>query len=125
MTQATEPKCGVWFVLATHPHREAQATEHLMRQSFHVYCPMTVKHIRHARRTYDARRPLFPGYIFVEQPGLQQQWRPLLSTFGVRTVLMNGETPAKLPAGFVDSLKAREVTAASVNRRYPSKSASK
>ncbi|MGO9171312.1 MAG: transcription termination/antitermination protein NusG [Rhodomicrobium sp.] len=109
MTQALEPEYGNWLVLATHPYREAQAIENLVRQSFHVFCPMTLTHIRHARRAYDAKRPLFPGYVFVEQPSLQQQWRPLLGTSGVRTVLMSGERPAKLPAGFIESLKAREV----------------
>ena len=109
MTASAEPQFGVWLVLATHPHREAQAIEHLLRQSFHAYCPTIIKHVCHARRAYDAPRPLFPGYVFVEQPSLQQRWRPLLSTFGVRTVLMNDENPAKLPAGFVESLKAREV----------------
>ncbi len=109
MTEATQPSCGVWFVLATHPHSETRAIENLQRQSFQVYCPMAVKHIRHARRAYDTLRPLFPGYIFVEQPSLSQHWRPLLSTFGVRTVVMNGDTPAKLPPGFVENLKARDV----------------
>ncbi len=67
---------------------------------------MTMKHIRHARRAYDAERPLFPGYIFAEQP---QLWRPLLSTVGVRAAVMNDGKPAKLPLGFIESLKAREV----------------
>jgi|SRR5208337_532583 len=110
MTHALEPEYGDWLVLATHPYREAQAIENLVRQSFRVYCPMILTHIRHARRAYDAKRPLFPGYVFVEQPSLQQQWRSLLGTLGVRTVLMSGEKrPAKLPAGFIESLKAREV----------------
>ena len=98
-----------WFVLATHPHREAEAMQNLARQSFQAYCPMIIKHIRHARREYDAPRPLFPGYVFVEQEGAAQRWRPLNSTLGVRSLLMSGETPAKLPAGFVQSLKSREV----------------
>ena len=109
MTGDPNPQYGIWLVLATHAHREAQAMDNLLRQSFRAYCPMIVKHIRHARRAYDTPRPLFTGYIFVEQPGLEQRWRPLLSTIGVRNVIMNGENPAKLPAGFVESLMAREV----------------
>ncbi len=100
---------GIWFVLATHPHREAAAIQNLVRQSFHAYCPAIIKNIRHARRNYDAPRPLFPGYVFVEQQNPAQRWRPVLSTVGVRSVIMSGETPAKLPAGFVESLRAREV----------------
>ncbi len=108
MTSSAHPQYGVWLVVATHPHRESQAIENLVRQSFHAYCPMIVKHIRHARRAYDGQRPLFPGYVFVQQPGGEQRWRPLLSTFGVRTVIMHDERPAKLPEGFVEGLKARE-----------------
>jgi transcriptional antiterminator RfaH len=100
---------GEWFVLSTHPHREAEALKNLARQSFSAYCPMIMKHIRHARRTYDAARPLFPGYVFVAQEGEGQRWRPLNSTLGVRSLLMCGELPARLPAGFVEDLKAREV----------------
>jgi transcriptional antiterminator RfaH len=48
------------------PHREHVAIENLTRQKFVVYCPMELKRIRHARRTQDVVRPLFPGYIFAE-----------------------------------------------------------
>jgi transcriptional antiterminator RfaH len=98
-----------WLVLATHHQREAEAMQHLARQHFAAYCPMTVKHIRHARRAYDAPRPLFPGYIFVAREAVGQRWRPLASTIGVRSLLMAGGEPAKLPAGFVEGLKSREV----------------
>lgn len=100
---------GIWFVLATHTHREEEAIQNLSRQSFHAYCPMIIRNIRHARRSYDAARPLFPGYVFVEWQDPAQRWRPLSSTVGVRSLIMSGETPARLPAGFVEDLKAREV----------------
>jgi transcriptional antiterminator RfaH len=106
MMHENDPKCGVWLVLVTHPHREPQAIENLMRQNFRAYCPMTAKRIHHARRVHDAQRPLFPGYVFVEWPS---QWRPLLGTIGVRSVVMSDRKPAKLPLGFVESLKAREL----------------
>jgi len=67
---------------------------------------MVLKHIRHARRAYAVHRPLFPGYIFVQ--AVPQSWRPISGTFGVRSVVQNGDTPAFLPTGFIESLKARE-----------------
>ena len=73
---------------------------------------MIVKRIKHARRVHDAKRPLFPGYIFVERPAQRHLWRPLLGTLGVRSVVRNGEIPSLLPAGFVESLKAREIDGA-------------
>ncbi|HWJ19402.1 MAG TPA: transcription termination/antitermination NusG family protein [Geobacterales bacterium] len=101
-----------WMVLTTHAHREEFAIENLVRQDYEAYCPMIVKRIKHARRAYDAKRPLFPGYVFVERPAQRHLWRPLLGTFGVRSVVCNGETPSLLPAGFVESLRARETDGA-------------
>lgn len=97
-----------WGVLMTHPHRESYAIENLARQAFSVYCPMMVKHVRHARRAYDAPRPLFPGYVFVEHQSALQCLRPILGTYGVRSILRIGDRLALLPGGFVESLKARE-----------------
>ncbi len=84
----------------------------LVRQDYQAYCPMIVKRIKHARRAYDAKRPLFAGYIFVERPAQRHLWRPLLGTLGVRSIVSNGDTPSLLPAGFVESLRARETDGA-------------
>ena len=96
----------LWIVVATQSNREHFAIENLARQNYIVYCPMILKHIRHARRVYDAHRPLFPGYIFVRADW--QTWRPISGTLGVRSIVRSGDTPAFLPSGFVESLQARE-----------------
>jgi len=98
-----------WIVVNTHPSKEALAIQHLQFQDFDVYCPMNLRRIRHARRAYDARRPLFPSYVFVRYASLERRWRKIMSTFGVRTVIRNGELPSLLSGSFVESLKAREV----------------
>ena len=102
----------LWIVISTNPRREDFAMLNLKQQGYSIYCPLIVKRIKHARRTYDALRPLFPGYIFMERPDSQQRWRPILGTPGVRSVLRNGEVPATLPVGFVQNLKVREVDGA-------------
>src|SRR5262249_40124201 len=89
--------------------REALASENLARQGFESYCPTIMRRARHARRTYDSVKPLFPGYLFIELKNWRIQLRPLLSTLGIRTVVMSGGRPAPLPAGFVENLKAREI----------------
>jgi transcriptional antiterminator RfaH len=95
-----------WIVVATQSNREHFAIENLVRQNYIVYCPMILKHIRHARRVYDAHRPLFPGYIFVRAD--RRSWRPISGTLGVRSIVHSGDTATYLPSGFVESLKARE-----------------
>ena len=97
-----------WLVVNTLPHREIYAREHLLRQDFSVYCPMVTKYVRHARSAYDAARPLFPGYIFVEHRPRNQVWRPILGTHGVKSLVRTGEQPSLLCDSFIKQLKARE-----------------
>jgi transcriptional antiterminator RfaH len=97
-----------WIVVVTHSNRERLAIENLKRQNYVVYCPMILRYIRHARRAYDAHRPLFPGYIFVQ--AVTESLRSISGTLGVRSILKNGETLSFLPSGFIETLKARETS---------------
>jgi transcriptional antiterminator RfaH len=97
-----------WLVINTIPHRETYACEHLVRQDFHVYCPMITKRIRHARSVYEASRPLFPSYIFVEYRPQRETWRPILGTYGVKSLVRTGDRPSLLCGSFIDDLRARE-----------------
>ncbi|MGH1420101.1 MAG: transcription termination/antitermination protein NusG [Hyphomicrobiaceae bacterium] len=96
-----------WLVVQTHPRREKEAIANLRRQNFNVYCPMLVQRIRHARRTRDASRPMFPSYVFVEY-NPAQRWRPILSTYAVRSVVRQGAKPSLLNGAFIEEMKWRE-----------------
>jgi transcriptional antiterminator RfaH len=100
--------CSVWAVINTHPSREALALEHLARQDFEAYCPMVPKRLKQAHRYIDVARPLFPSYVFVRVAPERNQWRPVLSTIGVRTVIRFGEKLGWVDSGFIDCLKQRE-----------------
>lgn len=50
-------------------------------------------------------KPLFPRYLFVE---IENVWRFLLSTWGVSSVVMRGETPDIVNPAIIEALKARE-----------------
>lgn len=97
-----------WLVVNTQPNRERIAVEHLERQSYAVYCPFISRSVRHARKTQDVRRPLFPGYVFVALDPTVGRWRPIQSTVGVRSVVQFGEAPSFVDASFIACLKARE-----------------
>jgi transcriptional antiterminator RfaH len=101
-----------WIVVNTHPHREKVALEHLGRQRFEAYCPMLLKRRSHARRVTTVLRPLFPSYLFVRMSSELRGWRPILSTYGVRTVARAGDKLSFLDDGFIKTLKAREVDGA-------------
>ena len=98
-----------WVALNTHPHREHIALAHLRRQHFTVYCPMERRRVRHARRTADVTRPLFPGYIFAAVTPDLTAWRPMLSTVGVRTLIRTGDRLAFLDDALIRALQAREI----------------
>ncbi len=110
---------GAWVVANTQPHREHVALENLERQEFLAYCPLIRKRVRHARRSRDVLRPLFPGYLFVRVDRDLQRWRPILSTFGVRTLVRCGDRPSFIEEGFIRSLKAREMDGAIVKPASP------
>jgi len=99
---------GRWAVAATHPSKEHLALKHLARQGFETYCPRIRRRVCHGRRYVDKLRPLFPGYVFVEVPLRRAEWRPILSTYGIKTIIRFGGEPAMLDDKFIETLKSRE-----------------
>jgi transcriptional antiterminator RfaH len=99
---------GAWIAITTHPHKERVAVMNLGQQGFRTYCPMIRRRTSHARKLRDVFRPLFPGYIFVRLDVKRDQWRPILSTIGVRTLVRFGDKLGMVPEGFVSALQDRE-----------------
>lgn len=98
---------GKWLVVATHPHREALAVDNLARQDFRTYCPMVARRVKHARKVQEVPRPLFPGYVFVAHVA-GRSWRPIMGTYGVKSLVLSGETPGLLDGGYIAAMRARE-----------------
>jgi transcriptional antiterminator RfaH len=48
--------------------------------------------------------------VFVSVDTSMQRWRSIYSTVGVARLVCNGEAPAAVPDGIVESLKSREDT---------------
>lgn len=110
--------CGDWVAASTHQHKETVAIANLERQGFRAYCPMVRRKVRHARRLQEVLRPLFPGYVFVRIEPEHDQWRPILSTIGVRTLVHFGDRLGVVPESFVEGLRAREEDGAVPMPRY-------
>lgn len=98
-----------WLVINTQPNKERLALANLSNQGYTPYCPFISRTVRHARKARVVKRPVFPSYVFVEHNDRAEQWRPILSTFGVRTVVQMADEPAKLSGSFIESFKIREV----------------
>lgn len=95
-----------WFAVNTLPHQEARAEINLRRQEFCVFLPRLQRTRRHARRFEKVLTPLFPSYLFVAFDAAIQPWRSINGTFGVRSLIMHNDGPAKVPEGFVENLQS-------------------
>ena len=98
-----------WAVVHTQPNRDKIALENLIRQQFDVYNPQVRKRVRHARKSQDVLRPLFPGYMFVGINPEDGRWRAISSTQGVRSLVRFGNQITYVDFRLIDSLKAREI----------------
>jgi transcriptional antiterminator RfaH len=108
-----------WAVVNAQPRREQVALENLERQDFRAYCPQIWRQRGRGRRAAAALQPLFPGYLFVRVDPDGHRWRPILSTYGVRRVMLCGDRLSVIHDEFIDSLRAREVDGAIVRPASP------
>ena len=97
-----------WIAIYTKVNQEQLALDNIRRQSYEGFCPMVSRIRRHARKTDYVKRPLFPGYVFTKLNVEKDQWRPLLSTRGVQSLVKFGSQIGFLPQGFIDELKLYE-----------------
>ncbi len=95
-----------WYAVQTQPSRERFAEENLRRQGYDTYLPQVRRTVRHARRQRDVLRPLFPRYLFVTLDVAVGGWRSVQGTFGVRSLVMEGDRPLAVPRGLVERMIA-------------------
>jgi transcriptional antiterminator RfaH len=85
-----------WFVVQTNPQRERLVTDVL--KGYEPYLPQI--------KTATGRiRPLFVSYVFVVAT---PEWSPIQNAYGVRTILKNGDQPARIPHRIIASWRVME-----------------
>lgn len=86
-----------WGVVMTQPNAERKAVFNLARQGFECYVP----------KFHEGKRSgvLFSRYVFVN---IIDAWHSIFGTFGVTSLIRNGDKPATVKSAFIDELKARE-----------------
>ena len=107
-TQAeSEPSVGVarWYVAHTLPKREFGAAKQLEFQGFQTFLPLALKTVRHARKFRTVKAPFFPRYLFVSLDLSRDRWRSVNGTYGVASLIMEGERPKPAPRGVVEGLE--------------------
>jgi transcription elongation factor/antiterminator RfaH len=101
------PRSVRWYAVQTLPQREFGARAQLEAQSYRIFLPCHLKTVRHARKLKTINAPFFPRYLFVQLDLSRDRWRSINGTFGVASLIMDGERPMPVPVGIVEALQAR------------------
>lgn len=88
-----------WYLIQTRPRQEARALEHLQRQQFECYQPLT----NHTARP----EALFPGYLFIRMDQMQDNWYPIRSTRGVSRIVTFGSQPTPVCDALIEQIRQR------------------
>jgi transcriptional antiterminator RfaH len=96
---------GYWCAARLQPRHEAYALHCLGFAGYETYYPRLRDRRRRFGRTIENRPPLFPGYAFVL---IELQWHAARWAPGICGLIMDGMGPAKVPAGIIAEIRARE-----------------
>jgi transcriptional antiterminator RfaH len=108
-----------WYVVQTQPRAEDKASRHLTNQGLTNYLPRYRRRIRHARKSLEVLRPLFPTYIFVQFDPAVCRWRSINGTMGVRHILTEGDIPRGIGADIIEAIREREDEAGAIKLPEP------
>ncbi len=97
-----------WFAIRTKPRQEEIAKIHYIRQGFGDYSPKVQSIRRHARKTEQVMRTLFPGYIFLHLRDEEQDWTAIDSTIGAIGVVRFNDYYPTVPDWVIAGIQARE-----------------
>ena len=100
-----------WYLIQTKPRAENIALENLSNQGYECYLPMLTAEKLLKNKIERQKVPLFPRYLFInlELDFSSKGWAPIRSTKGVTQLVRFGVEPAKVDAGLINLIRAREL----------------
>ncbi len=109
----------MWNVAHTKPNQEAQVAKFLGLHRIEVYTPQFALPARTRPGSVRDRRQrlVFPGYLFLRVPPGFARWDLVHWAPGVRRVLTDGGSPARVPDGVVERIRERLFEEAGTRRR--------
>jgi transcriptional antiterminator RfaH len=96
-----------WYVAQVRPNALQAAKRNLLRQGFEVFVPLLEQSCRQGRKFVTSLRPLFPGYLFVQDEAAGGNLQAINSTYGVSKLVSFGYQPSKVPTKLIDAIKQR------------------
>lgn len=97
-----------WYPIFTQINKEFFLKNEIERLGFETYLPITKKNIRHARKTTNVLKPLFPRYLFVFIDKEIDNWFFLNTTQGVEYFLKNNNRILSVENDIITNLKNLE-----------------
>lgn len=97
-----------WYLVFTKVKSELKAKEHLIRQGYTAYLPMTQKKVRRNGKYIHTTEPFFPRYLFIKLNTETDNWGPIRSTIGVACIVRFGGVAAVVPETLIAGLKQQE-----------------
>ena len=96
-----------WFILQFKSNAHHQANKNLNQQGFETFLPLHDTTSRNASRFISAKRPLFPGYMFIKFDRSESKWHKINNTYGVSRLVTFNTTLKSIPDTFVYNLMKR------------------
>ena len=103
-----------WYVVHTLPLREQSVQRYLENQQYRTFLPRYIKTVRHARRLKTIVAPLFSRYLFIVLHLRRDRWRSVNGTYGVATLVMQGDNPLPVVSGAVETILASSTSGGEV-----------
>jgi transcriptional antiterminator RfaH len=94
-----------WCCAQVEPRRERLASYCLTLAGYEIYQPLLREQRRSHGRKITVTPPLFPGYLFL---WVVSGWWNARWAAGVRRLVMDGETPARVPDQVIAEIRSRE-----------------
>ena len=94
-----------WYAVHTRSHHERTVQKELGAQNFEVYLPEYRTMSRRKDRKKEIRRPLFPGYVFVNTKLSGGRRIAVLQTKGVVRIIGTGFKPVPVPDHELESVR--------------------
>ena len=96
-----------WFILQFKSNAHHQANKNLNQQGFETFLPLHDTTSRNASRFINAKRPLFPGYMFITFDRADSKWHKINNTYGVSRLVTFNSSLRSIPDIFVTNLMKR------------------
>jgi transcription antitermination factor NusG len=103
-----------WYVAVTLARKERYACANLANQGYRYFLPQHRVTRRHARQFRSELAAVFPRYVFVILNVRNGGWRKVRGTFGVHSLICEGDSPLAVPPGVVETLVASSDPAGSL-----------